>query len=323
MKVSVCITVFNEEKSIARLLDSLLKQTSKPNEIVIVDGGSKDKTVDIIRHYQKKDKRIKLLIEPGSIARGRNVSIDIARYPVIASTDAGCIAKSDWLEKITEPFKYETVGVVAGFYDMPAKNPMQEAINTFVGVTPACFDPTSFMPSTRSVAFRKNVWEKIGGFSEKLGGTGEDTLFFHNVEKQGVKIVRVKEARVEWRELASYILKDALNKMYYYAKGDAQTKIWYHSTKQFASHNIKITLIFARYILGLGMVFLAFSTPLLWLILAFGLFFYISWAFRKVYDQTNNFTAGLWGIIVQFGSDLAVMAGFLNGILVEIVRGKK
>ena len=49
MKVSVCITVFNEEGSIGELLDSLLKQTKKPGEIVIVDGGSKDKTVDVIR----------------------------------------------------------------------------------------------------------------------------------------------------------------------------------------------------------------------------------------------------------------------------------
>src|SRR3972149_3143590 len=115
MKASVCITVLNEEGSIATLLDSLLTQTEKPDEIIIVDGGSKDRTVEIVRHYQKKDKRIKFLVEHGSVAHGRNTSIEISRNPIIASIDAGCLARRDWLEKITEPFKHENVGMVAGF----------------------------------------------------------------------------------------------------------------------------------------------------------------------------------------------------------------
>jgi len=43
MQITVCITTFNEEKSIAKLLDSLLDQTLKPTDIIIVDGGSTDK----------------------------------------------------------------------------------------------------------------------------------------------------------------------------------------------------------------------------------------------------------------------------------------
>ena len=61
MKTSVCLTVFSEEKSVSDLLGSLLIQTKKPDEIVIVDGGSIDKTVDILRHFQKKDSRIRVL----------------------------------------------------------------------------------------------------------------------------------------------------------------------------------------------------------------------------------------------------------------------
>ena len=89
IKVSVCITVFNEEKKIAPLLDSLLTQTKKPSEIVVVDGGSNDNTAQIIRHFQKKDKRIRFLVEPGSVAHGRNTGVEVARFPIIAHTDAG------------------------------------------------------------------------------------------------------------------------------------------------------------------------------------------------------------------------------------------
>lgn len=53
MRVSLIFTVLNEEKSVKNLLDSLLKQTRKPDEIVVVDGGSKDRTVEILKQYRK------------------------------------------------------------------------------------------------------------------------------------------------------------------------------------------------------------------------------------------------------------------------------
>jgi hypothetical protein len=46
-----------------------------------------------------------------------------------------------------------------------------------------------------------------------------------------------------------------------------------------------------------------------------GLLLYIFWAFRKVYLLTQDLEAGLWGIIIQFSSDFAVMAGFLVGLV--------
>src|SRR3990172_3067125 len=214
MKVSVCITVLNEEGSVGELLDSLLTQSKKPDEIFIVDGGSTDRTIEIIRHYQKKDKRIRLLEESGSTAHGRNTAIEMAKYPIIASTDAGCVAKPDWLEKITEPFKYKNVGLVAGFYDMEAVNPMQEAMNVFHGITPAMYDPVKFLPSARSVAFRKSVWTDVGGYSEKFEKAGEDTDFFYKIVKTGVKIVRVEEAKVVWRESGTFTLSKSIKKFY-------------------------------------------------------------------------------------------------------------
>ncbi len=99
------------------------------------------------------------------------------------------------------------------------------------------------------MAFRKNLWEKIGGYSEKLERAGEDTLFFFHAVKRNVRIVRVEEALVFWEETKTFTLKDSLRKFYYYAKGDSQAGIWWHPTKQLASHNIKISVIYLRYLL--------------------------------------------------------------------------
>src|SRR3972149_4995951 len=176
MKTSVCLTLYNEESSINDLIKTLLNQTSKPDEIVIVDGGSSDKTVSVIRHWQKKDKRIKLLVQKCTRAEGRNLSCELAKNEIIAITDADCTADSKWLRRVTDPFKHKEIDMVAGFYSMLAVTPFEKALSYFLAVTPKRFS-SDFLPSTRSVAFRKSLWERVGGFPEDSNNSAEETDF--------------------------------------------------------------------------------------------------------------------------------------------------
>ena len=314
MRVSVVITLFNEEGSVARLLDSLRSQTRKPDEIIIVDGGSEDRTVEIIRHFQKRDSKIKLLVEKCSRAKGRNIGIDIAQNEIIAITDAGWIAHKKWLERITRPFNNKEVDVVAGFYKMTGKLAFQKALSLFLGTLPSQFD-VNFLPSTRSVAFKKDLWLKVGGFQERLSDTAEDTMFNYKIIQSGAKIARVKSAIVEWGMPKT--LGEAFNKLFYYAKGDARSKIWWHPTKKLSSHNINMLFVYARYVTSLIVAVLALRSPLLWLALILGLFLYIYWSFRKVFIEFGDYMIGIWGVFLQFTSDIAVMAGFWTGMFTK------
>ena len=314
VKISVVVTVLDEEKTVGSLLDSLLNQTKKADEIVVVDGGSNDKTVQIIKHYQKKDKKIKLLQERGNIAHGRNNGIEVADNDIIVTTDAGCIPHPDWLEKITAPFKHANVGLVAGFYDMPTKTPMQKAISVYMGIHPKRYDSEAFLPSTRSVAFKKQLWEKVGGFNERLDKTGEDTQFFYNIVKTGTRIVRVGEARVDWKEFENISFKEAMRKFFNYAKGDAQSKIWRHPTKKLMSHNIKVVFIFIRYLFGLFLLFQSIMSPPLFRLLEILIVLYIFWPIWKWRDVIYDLRTKLWLPVIQISSDFAVMSGFLYGI---------
>lgn len=197
MNISICITVLNEEGTIGPLLDSLINQSKKPSEIVIVDGGLKDKTVEITRHYQQKDGRIKLLVEKCSRAKGRNLGVEIAKGDVIAMTDAGCIADKNWLKNLTAPFATSRVDVSAGFYKMMGDSAFQKAESVYLGVRPSGFN-YNFLPSTRSIAFTKKIWEEVGGFPEDLEGAAEDTVFNYKLIKAKAKFSRVKDAIVEW-----------------------------------------------------------------------------------------------------------------------------
>lgn len=308
-QVSICITTLNEEKSIEALLDSLIHQTRKPDEIVIVDAGSADGTIRCIKNYELRIKYLKLIVRKGAtIAEGRNIAVKSAKYDVIAMTDAGCVADKYWLERITKPLMIHPGGVqvVAGFYRMQVRPSsayrmsgtiaLQRALAPFLGVTPEKFNEV-FLPSTRSIAFTKSIWQKVGGFDEKFDRAGEDSDFNAKLQMLNVKLARTKKAIVYWEMPKTLI--SAFSKFYFYARGDAQTK-------SLTSHNVKVLFVFLRYYLGFAFLGLALGdTTLLpvFILIVFGYFF---WAYRK---------AGLWGIGIQIISDIAVMSGAISGIL--------
>lgn len=270
-KVSVCVTVFNEsEETIKKLTSALNSQTLKPDEIIIIDAKDYDNC---------------------SRSKGRNIAISKARNEIIAITDAGCIPHKEWLKNLIKPVKNNFVS--AGFYEMVCTNKLQKAMTIFLGTQ----NPNSeFLPSARSMAFTKTIWKKAGGFPKKMGNTAEDTLFNINLIKAGAKFKTVKNAIVDW-QMPKTIYDFGYNnsfalKIYGYAKGDAESGIWWHPVKKIQTHNIKILTIFLRYIL-----FVLFP----WLILI-----YIIYSYYK---------AGLWGIILQFTSDFAGIIGFTHGIL--------
>jgi len=301
MKVSVCITTLNEKKSIDRLLDALFNQTKKLDEIIIVDGGSTDDTVDRINKFKRK---IKLLVRRNcSIAQGRNLAVRNSKNEIVAMTDAGCVPDKVWLEKITKPFNDKNTQVVAGFYRMTADTGFKKALSVFLGVLPKDFSD-NFLPSTRSIAFRKRVWKNVGGFNEKLKGTAEDTDFNYKLAVNQIQIVREKTAVVEW-EIPSGLFS-AYKKFFFYAKGDAESGIWWNPAKGLMSHNIKSSFILFRYLLGFAFLGFCLSNTPLFPILIFLVFGYFFWAYKK---------AGVWGIVIQIISDIAVMSGLVSGIL--------
>lgn len=319
MKISVCLTVFNEEKSVSKLLESLIKQTEKPDEIVIVDGGSADDTVRIIRHLQNKDRRIRLLVQNSSRAEGRNLSVELAKNELIAITDADCTADSKWLSKIREPFKHKEIDMVAGFYRMVANTSFERALSYFLAVTPKRFN-SDFLPSTRSVAFRKSLWVRVGGFPESSDNSAEDTDFNYEVVKAGAGIGRAKEAIVYWKIPTN--VKSAFKKFYDYAKWDAKKMIFWHPVQKFKSHNIKALLKVLRYLVFLVTLILAINNGLFLFIFFLEILIYSFWAFRKIFEEFQDIETALWGVPIQFLTDFAVIGGFFAGIIDKVIKLK-
>ena len=97
-RVSLIITVRNEESALPALLNSLQEQERRPDEIVIADGGSTDETIPLLRAFASEHQHVIILELPGlNIAQGRNAAIQAATGDIIAVTDAGVSLPACWL----------------------------------------------------------------------------------------------------------------------------------------------------------------------------------------------------------------------------------
>lgn len=86
--VSVIIPAYNIEDYIGRCLDSIISQTYKNLEIIVVDDGSRDRTGEILDDYVKKDPRMKVVHKKnGGVSSARNTGIDIAEGDYIGFVD--------------------------------------------------------------------------------------------------------------------------------------------------------------------------------------------------------------------------------------------
>lgn len=111
-KISVVMACYNEEDVIGKCLNTLLNQTVRPHEIIIVDGGSKDNTISIIKEVQKKTKLIKLLYETGkrSPANARNIGWKSATGDYILFLDADSEFHKSFIKTICDSIANKKTG---------------------------------------------------------------------------------------------------------------------------------------------------------------------------------------------------------------------
>ena len=223
MRVSVICTVLNEGDSIRRLMDSVMAQTRQPDEFVIVDGGSRDHTVAVLREYEGR-LPIRVLVEPGAnISRGRNAAIAAATGQIIAATDAGVWLEPQWLEELVRPLLQGEAEVCAGFFASDPHSTFEIAMGATVLPDVEDIDPTTFLPSSRSVAFTKAAWEAAGRYPEWLDYC-EDLIFDLRLREEVGRFAWAPAALAHFRPRST---AKAFTKQYYrYARGDGKADLW-------------------------------------------------------------------------------------------------
>lgn len=109
MKISAIVPVYNTEKLVGRCIESVLAQSFPDWELILVDDGSRDGSLNVLREYEKKDTRLKVIHQenagPG-IARNRGIKEATGDYIVFIDSDD--VIKPEYFEKLSK----ETADVV-------------------------------------------------------------------------------------------------------------------------------------------------------------------------------------------------------------------
>jgi len=175
--LSIIIPTLNEEKYLPTLLDFLKKQTFQDYEIIVADAGSKDKSLEIAKNYGCQ------IISGGLPAKGRNEGAKLAQSNLFLFMDADNVYLSeDFLKNLLEGFKKRKLDVAA-FPIYPDGNRFDKFAYGIYNWW-AKFSQNFLPHATNSILVKKEIFEKISGFDEKIK-IGEDHDFARRASKFG------------------------------------------------------------------------------------------------------------------------------------------
>jgi glycosyltransferase involved in cell wall biosynthesis len=300
MKVSLISTVLNEANNLHVFLESLKKQSKLPDEVVICDAGSTDGTVKILQDFAKIFPRpVKLIVKQGNRSHGRNVAIYHAQHEIIAGTDAGCLLDHRWLEHLMAPFDEDpSVDVVSGFYEARGETDFEKCA-ALVTLSTRGIKPDTFLPSARSIAFKKSAWQAVGGFPEHLE-FAEDTFFALALRNSGKYFVFAGEALVYWRPRTS--TREIYSQARSYARGNREAGILY-------MNYIRLHL---RYGIWFGLIFGMFYSVWLFILLCIACIpYWISWSIAG-WKSTHRWKSILFTPWIKLIYDAGTFTGFWN-----------
>lgn len=173
--VSIVITVRNEGRNIATLLDSLVIQ-QKPIEIIIIDSHSEDDTVDIVKRYMKKYPFIRLIVKGGKRGYCRNLGVKKARGDIVAFVDGDCIVNPFWVEQIRKTIS-EGAHVAAGYTINIGYYPFAS-----LGRVELYYKGSDITFPSCNLAYTKEAFQKIGGFDNTFVTAEDIDLNFRAVQ---------------------------------------------------------------------------------------------------------------------------------------------
>ncbi|MFN2531707.1 MAG: glycosyltransferase [Pyrinomonadaceae bacterium] len=318
MNITVIIPVRNEEGTIGELIEKLLNQSLRPAEIVICDGGSTDRTLEVISEYVNSGAPIRLISDGAALpGRGRNLAANVASNEWLAFIDAGTTPVTTWLESLASAAQSEDdTSIVYGSYK-PVVDTFYKQCATIAYVAP----PTQInghltrSRSTASLLITRSAWQAAGGFREDLR-SAEDLLFFLKLDELNTCSVCAPEALVHWQVQGTPWL--TFKRFIVYARSNMRAGLWRYWQAP----------VLTRYALLLVSALPAFWVGAKWLIVTIGLWVLMLFA-RAAVAVWRNRTCYPAGPITNLARVLLLApliamidAATLHGTLMWAVKDK-
>jgi glycosyltransferase involved in cell wall biosynthesis len=194
MKVSIIVRAHNEEQHIGKLLFGIAAQRLKAHEIVLVDSGSTDATVEIARRHGCKI--VPISRHEFTFGRALNRGCAAATGDMLVFVSAHVYPlHQDWLEKLVSPFEDERVVLTYGRQQGGDVNKFSEH-QIFARWYPAqsCCPQRTYFCNNANAAIRRSVWETLP-YDETLTGL-EDLAWAKQAQSRGGWVAYVADAEI-------------------------------------------------------------------------------------------------------------------------------
>jgi succinoglycan biosynthesis protein ExoA len=203
---TVVIPAKNEERSIARCLESVLCQDHANLQVIVVDGRSEDQTRDIVKMYARRDPRIELVECPqASIPKSLNLALAAARGRWFVRVDAHSTIPAGYLRRAVEQLETGRWGGVGGrktgVGQTAAGNAIAAAMGSRFGVGGSVYHHGTAERTVNHIPFGcypTELVRRVGGWDERLAAN-EDFEFDHRLRKLGHQLLFDPSMEIDWR----------------------------------------------------------------------------------------------------------------------------
>ena len=181
-KVSIYVPVYNAEKTISQVIDSIKSQSFKFDEIIIVNDCSNDNSAEII-NLHPNIKKINNSHNKG-LSYCRNIAIKNSKNEIVAGIDADVVLDKNWLENIMQDLKNDTIMCGGNLIEKYIENKYNKWRSIYYRQNwgnKNLKDPP-FLYGCNTIQ-KKTAWHAVGGYDEKLRSNGEDVDYCNRLSK--------------------------------------------------------------------------------------------------------------------------------------------
>jgi glycosyltransferase involved in cell wall biosynthesis len=309
LSFSVVIIAKNAQNTIRYTLESLKKQSRKPDEIIVVVSSPEDNTLEALKDYPEVQVVIDSKATRGS---ARATGVRQATGDIIAFTDAECVAHLEWLRVLETTYIERKDVLVQGGPIISCRDLRQTSQVEF---SPSSYpiNYIKFIP-TANFSFRREVVSLIGNFDETLH-EGEDLDFCARLSKHNIRIVLNLGAKVYHLEKTTFsLIKRYMN----YGKSRARVffmhpSFVFHASAVAAFYTILIPIaVWALIIERYDVLLIAIGLPLL----------HQFYNFRKVFDwRKKKLTTKTF--VLNFALSYSLYASFVVSFFYYLIKLNK
>jgi glycosyltransferase involved in cell wall biosynthesis len=191
--ISIIIPMYNAEKNIIPLLDSLDLQTLQGFELIIVDDGSTDRSKDLVeKNKSRYHYPLSLIMQQNAgPAKARNVGVENAKGDIVIFLDSDCITPPNWIEEMVRPLTGDVAGCNSGYQTKNSESIVARYVGYEIARRHERLNKNNIdTVGSYSASFIKEIFLQAGGFDAGYRtASGEDFDLSFNIHKLGYRLV--------------------------------------------------------------------------------------------------------------------------------------